>query len=123
MCSEDGRTLACRRLLPGSSRWKYDGGRRGRSLETEHVEAKHLRHVVFSSLSNAEVATAGSRALGFVLRRLDKGLEPVRMEIEARQQWTTAVIDAVDGFVASYERSYLTSATVVEPISRLNLNT
>jgi hypothetical protein len=43
------------------------------------------------------------------------------MEIEARRQWTAAVTDAVDGFVASYERSYLTSATVIEPISRLNL--
>ena len=85
----------------------------------EHVEAEHLRHAVFSSVPNSEEATAGSRALAFILRRLDKGLEPVRMEIEARRQWTTAVTDAVDGFVASYERSYLTSATVIEPISRL----
>jgi GTPase SAR1 family protein len=87
----------------------------------EHVEAQHFRQAVFSSFPISDEPAVSTKALAFILRRLDKGLEPARMEIEARRQWTTAVTDAVDGFIASYERSYLTSATVIEPITRLNL--
>ena len=86
-----------------------------------HPEAGRLREGVLSALRNTAGAAPGIRALDYVLRRLNTGLEPVQMEIEARQHWTAAVDTAVDGFVTSYERGYLTSEKVVEPVSRLNV--
>ncbi len=87
----------------------------------EHPEAGQLREEVLSALAKADHTAAGHRALTCVLRRLDDGLVPLRMEIAARQHWTEAVGVAVEGFVTSYQRGYLTSETVIEPISRLNL--
>lgn len=87
----------------------------------EHPEAGQLREAVLSALGKAAPAAAGRRALDYVLRHLDGALRPVRMEIEARRHWIAAVHAAADSFVASYERGYLTSDTVIEPISRLNV--
>ncbi|HJU20479.1 MAG TPA: GTPase domain-containing protein [Stellaceae bacterium] len=87
----------------------------------EHPEAGQLREEVLSVLRKTSRAAAGRQALAYVLRRLDHGLAPAQMEIEARRRWAAAVEAAVEGFVASYERGYLTSATVIEPISRLNV--
>lgn len=87
----------------------------------DHPEAGQLRDEILSALAAAVGTAAGHTALAYVLRRLDQALMPVRMEIEARQHWTAAVDAAVAGFVTSYERGYLTSDTVIEPISRLNV--
>jgi GTPase SAR1 family protein len=87
----------------------------------EHPEAGRLREEVLSAVGKANRADAGHKALIYVLRYLDQGLDPVRMEIAATQHWAAAVNAAVEGFVASYERGYLTSDTVIEPISRLNV--
>ncbi|HZU91632.1 MAG TPA: GTPase [Stellaceae bacterium] len=87
----------------------------------EHPEAGQLRNEVLSALDNVARAAAGHKALAYVLRHLDRGLEPAQMEIEAERHWSAAVAAAVENFVASYERGYLTSATVIEPISRLNV--
>jgi hypothetical protein len=87
----------------------------------DHPEANRLRDEVVAAAEGADRAVAGRAASDFVLRRIDEALAPVRMEAGARQRWRAMVETAVSDFVASYVRDYLTSATVIEPFSRLNL--
>ena len=87
----------------------------------DHLEADLLRDEVTAAVRKANRGVAGRVALDYVRRRIDEALTPVRMEVEARRRWRAMVESAVADFMASYARDYLTSATVIEPFSRLNL--
>ena len=86
-----------------------------------HPEATKLREIVLSAVRQNDRAASGRAALDFAVRRIGRVLEPVRMELAARQSWNEDVRRAVEGFVAAYERHYLISPAVIEPFSRLNL--
>jgi GTPase SAR1 family protein len=87
----------------------------------DHPEAAELRKTVIAALAKTDRHEAGRAALAFVRQHLHRVCEPIRMEIDARTAWDTAVDDAVRNFVSVYESSYLTSAKVIEPFARLNL--
>jgi hypothetical protein len=104
----------------------------GRGLSLRHTcripEASQLRDAALDMLAKVNRATAGAAALHFVLRdlrdgarRVDRLLEPARMEVFGKEQWAAAVEAAVKDFVAVYEQEYLQSDKVIEPFSRLNL--
>ncbi|MBV9484416.1 MAG: 50S ribosome-binding GTPase, partial [Acidobacteria bacterium] len=86
-----------------------------------HPEATQLREAVLSAVRQSDRAASGRTALSFAVRRIGRLLEPVRLELAARRVWTEEVRESANGFVAAYERLYLTSDSVIEPFSRLNL--
>jgi hypothetical protein len=86
-----------------------------------HPEATQLREAVLSAARQSDRAASGRIALNFTVRRIGRLLEPVRLELAARRVWTEEVRESAHGFVAAYERLYLTSDSVIEPFSRLNL--
>jgi len=86
-----------------------------------HPEAIQLREAVLSLVRQSDRAASGRAALEFTVRRIGGLLEPVRLELAARRIWTQEVRQSANGFVEAYERLYLTSDSVIEPFSRLNL--
>jgi hypothetical protein len=86
-----------------------------------HPEAAELRSTALEMLQRSDRATAGVAALNFCLQRVERLLEPARMEVLATEQWTVAVENAVQDFSAVYEQRYLQSDKVIDPFSRLNL--
>jgi len=86
-----------------------------------HPEAARLRELAIAAAAQADRVEAGRAALAFVRSHLDAALQPVRLEAEARRRWAVAVDAAAAAFVRAYERGYLTSTSVIEPFSRLNL--
>ena len=86
-----------------------------------HPEATQLREAVLSAARQSDRAASGRTALQFTVRRIGRLLEPVRLELAARRVWTEEVRESANGFVEAYERLYLTSDSVIEPFSRLNL--
>jgi len=87
----------------------------------EHPEADELREAVLARVRAVDRKAQAIAGLDFVRRRLDDALMPVRIELEACRTWETAVESATAAFQLSYERDYLTSPTVIEPFTRLNL--
>lgn len=87
----------------------------------DHPEAAQLRADAVAAAEKADRAKATATALDFVGRRLDRLLEPARLEVLATEQWVAAVGESVKDFVRVYEEEYLTSDKVIEPFSRLNV--
>ena len=87
----------------------------------DHPEAVQLRDTALELLARTDHRQAGTRALSFVIQRVDGLLEPARMEVLAKGQWAAAVEAAVQDFVTLYEQAYLQSDQVIEPFTRLNL--
>jgi hypothetical protein len=87
----------------------------------DHPEAAQLRATALEVLARTDRAHAGAQALTFVIRHVDRLLEPARMEVRATEQWAAAVEAAVQDFVTAYAQAYLHSDQVIEPFSRLNL--
>jgi hypothetical protein len=86
----------------------------------DHPEAAELRHAALESLPARGNTTQARSALGSVLRRVERVLEPARMELSVRDTWNATVRTAVAAFVASYENEYLNSSSVIDPFRKLN---
>ena len=86
-----------------------------------HPEAAKLRSAVLEMLRRSDQAAAGIAALNFCLQRVERLLEPARMEVLAKEQWTVAVENAIQDFSAVYEQEYLQSDKVIDPFNRVNL--
>lgn len=86
-----------------------------------HPEAAKLRSLALEMVQGADRATAGVAALNFCLQRVERLLEPARLEARATEQWTVAVEKAVQDFSAVYEQKYLHSDKVIDPFNRVNL--
>jgi hypothetical protein len=85
-----------------------------------HVEAGELREAALASLDDLHQEAEARTALRSVSRRLERVLEPARLELSVRATWKAAVRTAVAGFLATYEREYLTGESVIEPFKQLN---
>jgi 50S ribosome-binding GTPase len=88
---------------------------------SEHPEAADLRDTTLTILARGDRKASGRAALDYAMRNIARALEPAAMEQEAQRIWSTEVTRAVAEFVTIYEQSYLGSAAVIEPFSRLNL--
>lgn len=86
-----------------------------------HPEAAELRSAVLEMLQRSDRVAAGVAALTFCLQRIERLLEPARMEVLATEQWAVAVENAVQDFSAVYEQEYLQSDKVIDPFNRVNL--
>ena len=86
-----------------------------------HPEADELRQAVLARFRTVDRKAQAIAGLAFVRRRLVDVLMPVRIELESCRNWEAAVDSATAAFLTSYERDYLTSPTVIEPFTRLNL--
>jgi hypothetical protein len=86
----------------------------------DHPEAAELRQVTLASVAALDDVAQAQAALRSVLRRVERVLEPARMELSVRSTWNAAVRAAVAAFVASYEREYLTGSSVIDPFRKLN---
>jgi hypothetical protein len=86
-----------------------------------HSEAAELRDQAIQSLRSVDRQKAGVAAVRFASRRLERLVEPVRLEVLAKQQWGEAVEAAVRDFLRIYQQKYLTSDKTVEPFTRLNI--
>ena len=86
-----------------------------------HPEAAVLRDETVKRLRAVDRRQAARAALAFVSDRMNSLVEPVCMEVLAKQQWTEAVQAAATDFLRTYEQKYLTSDKTIEPFSRLNL--
>jgi 50S ribosome-binding GTPase len=91
----------------------------------EHIEATELREAAVAALKGTDRVAGGRAALDFVMRKVDRILEPARMEILARKTWSDSIEKELKNFVASYEQDYLTpdkeSRKAIDPFTRLNL--
>jgi hypothetical protein len=86
----------------------------------DHPEAAELREAALATLAAQDPQAEARMALRSVQRRLDRVLEPARMELSVRTSWNAAVRTAVAGFVATYETEYLTGNASIEPFKQLN---
>ena len=86
----------------------------------DHPEAAELRQATLASLPPLGDMAQAKSALRSVLRRVERVLEPARMELSVRDTWNAAVRTAVAAFVASYENEYLNSSSVIDPFKKLN---
>jgi 50S ribosome-binding GTPase len=85
-----------------------------------HPEAAELREAALANLSAHDDIQQARTALRSVLRRIERVLEPARMELSVRSAWNAAVRTAVAAFVASYENTYLAGGAVIDPFKKLN---
>jgi hypothetical protein len=86
----------------------------------DHPEAAELRQAVLAKLAAHDEMAQARAALQSVLRRVERVLEPARVEWSVRSTWNATVRTAVAAFVASYETEYLTSSAVIDPFKKLN---
>lgn len=86
----------------------------------QHPEVNALRQRSFALLAESSRDRAAAQTVAFAIARLDRLLQPARMEVEAIKQWEANLAAGIDQFVEIYEREYLISDKVIEPISRLN---
>jgi hypothetical protein len=87
----------------------------------QHPQAANLRQTSLSMLGECDPAAAAARAVGFAVDRIDRLLEPARIEAASIARWDGEIEGAIEQFAEIYEQQYLTSDKVIEPFTRLNL--
>ncbi|WP_428483438.1 GTPase domain-containing protein [Rhodopila sp.] len=87
----------------------------------DHPEAAALRQAALASLDASDEMNGARTALRSVQRRVERVLQPARMELSVRHTWKAAVNRAVAGFVTIYENEYLASGSTIEPFKKLNV--
>jgi len=63
-----------------------------------HPEAGQLRTAALEALSRTDHRKSGVEALGFVARCIGELVEPAKMEVQAKEEWSVAVEGAVKDF-------------------------
>jgi 50S ribosome-binding GTPase len=86
----------------------------------DHPEATELRQAAVASLSAQKEMEGARTALCSVRRRIERVLEPARMELSVRSDWKALVTIAVAAFVTTYENEYLTGGSTINPFKQLN---
>jgi hypothetical protein len=87
----------------------------------DHPEATELRLTALASLENRDELAQPRTALRYVIRHVEKVLEPARTELSVRSTWKGLVMAAIAGFVTTYEAEYLTSGSTINPFKQLNI--
>lgn len=106
------RTVALRYLADGEEAdlWGAD-----------HPEATELREAALAILGAQDEMSEARSALRSVRQRVERVLEPARMELSVRNAWKVTVRTAVATFVTTYENEYLASDSVIDPFKQLNV--
>lgn len=86
-----------------------------------HAEATELRAAAFAAVAMVDEPARSRQALRMVDGRIGAVLGPARGELRVRAAWVEAVGNAVGAFVGTYEDEYLTSDSVIEPFTKLNV--
>jgi 50S ribosome-binding GTPase len=87
----------------------------------DHPEAAALRAAVLESLPTQDTMNQAHAALRFVCHRIERVLEPARMELSVQNTWKATVDTGVVAFITTYENEYLTGPTVIDPFKQLNV--
>jgi hypothetical protein len=87
----------------------------------DHPEAAELRQAALARLNAQDEVREAQAALQFAQRRLERVLEPVRIELSVRSTWKATVNAAVAAFVVTYENEYLAGASTIDPFKQLNV--
>jgi hypothetical protein len=75
---------------------------------------------VLGSLPTQDTMNQADAALRFACQRIERVLEPARMEISVQTIWKATVDAGVAAFVTTYESEYLIGPTVIDPFKQLN---
>jgi hypothetical protein len=86
----------------------------------DHPEAAELREATLEALATRNERREVETTLQSIMRRIERVLEPARMELSVRDVWKQAVTTAVTAFVTTYETEYLAGSAVIEPFRQLN---
>lgn len=86
----------------------------------DHPEAVALRAAVLASLPTQDTMDQAHAALRFVCHRLERVLEPARMELSVQNTWKATVDAGVAAFITTYQNEYLTGPAVIDPFKQLN---
>ena len=86
----------------------------------DHPEAAALRAAVLESLPTQDTMNQAHAALRFVCHRIERVLEPARMELSVQNTWKATVDTGVAAFITTYENEYLTGPAVIDPFKQLN---
>jgi hypothetical protein len=86
----------------------------------DHPEAAALRFAVLESLPTQDTMNQAHAALRFVCHRIERVLEPARMELSVQNTWKATVDAGVATFITTYESEYLTGPAVIDPFKQLN---
>jgi hypothetical protein len=87
----------------------------------DHPAAAELREAALASVAVQDEIGSARTSLRSVIRRVERVLEPARMELSVRSAWNAIVATAVDGFVKTYEDEYLAGGSVIAPFKQLNV--
>lgn len=86
----------------------------------DHPEAAELRQAALAMLETQDSIREAETALRSVQRRIERVLDPARMELSVRGAWKDTIRTAVAAFVTTYETEYLTGDTIIDPFKQLN---
>ncbi|MGD0109788.1 MAG: GTPase [Rhodopila sp.] len=86
----------------------------------DHPEAAVLRAAALATLQAGDDVSAGRAALRFAQQRIERVLEPARMELSVRRNWNSTVSAAIATFVSTYENEYLTGGSAIDPFKQLS---
>lgn len=86
----------------------------------DHPEATALREAALAGLAAQDAMREARATLAFVQRRIERVLEPARLELSVRNTWETAVKSAAEAFVRTYETEYLSGGPLSDPFKQLN---
>jgi hypothetical protein len=86
----------------------------------DHPEAAVFRAAVLASLPSQDTMNQAHAALRFACHRIERLLEPARMELSVQSIWKATVDAGVAAFITTYDNEYLTGPVVIDPFKQLN---